>query len=185
MAEQFGQDGRRVRRRLPQTFGGRVAQIIWIMTDDEKRVLSEIHSAFAGVVLGDGIGLREADGLDAYADAQTLSVLRSQDEKHDWTLISFDDLDRYCSALTFFDSEGMRFHLPAYLAADLAGALFTVEILTYLVGFAYGLETQFQMLSTVQRRSVSEFLLLRLADPSFTQFHPGIETAFCDYWASN
>ena len=91
------------------------------MTHHEQRVLDQIRDAFAGVTLGNGVGLREANGLDDYADSRTLAAYRSQDEKLDWSAISAADLDDCASSLGFFDADGMRFHLPAYLVADLEG----------------------------------------------------------------
>lgn len=38
------------------------------MTDDEQRVANLIRYAFAGVTLGDGVGLRQASGLDDFLD---------------------------------------------------------------------------------------------------------------------
>ena len=134
------------------------------MTEHEQRVLNMIRAAFAGVVLGEGVGLRQGQGLDDYAGAQTLASLRAQDEKHDWSTILVDDLDRCYSSLSFFDPDGMRFHLPAYLVA--------------------GAASRFDTLSPAQREAVREFLLLRLSDPHQEFVHPMIEAALHDYWTA-
>ena len=107
------------------------------MTEHERRVLNLIRTAFAGVVLGEGVGLRQGRGLDDYADEGTLASYRAQDEKHDWSAIPVADLNRYGDSLSFFDPDGMRFHLPAYLVADLEGTLHT-EVLFHLVYMADG-----------------------------------------------
>jgi hypothetical protein len=152
------------------------------MTEDERRVLKLIQTAFAGVVLGEGIGLRQGQGLDDYADIGTLACYRAQDEKHDWSAIPVADLDQYYSSLSFFDPEGMRFHLPAYLVADLEGRLQTADVLFHLVHMADGAQSRFDTLSPVQREAVRAFLRLRLADPLREFVQPMIEAALRGYW---
>jgi hypothetical protein len=152
------------------------------MTEHERRVLNLIRTAFAGVVLGGGVGLRQGRGLDDYADEGTLESYRAQDEKHDWSAIPAADLDRFNSSLSFFDPDGMRFHLPAYVVADLEGSLQTADVLFHLVHMANGAASRFDTLSPAQREAVREFLLLRLSDPRREFTHPMIEVALRDYW---
>ncbi len=151
------------------------------MTDDENRVLNLVRAAFRGVTLGDGVGLREARGLDDYADSETLAAYRAQDEKTDWSAISVEDLNYFGDSLSFFDAEGMRFHLPAYLAADLQGAL-SGDVLFHLVYFEDSALTRFEKLTDSQRHAVREFLLLRLSDPNREFVHPMIERALSEFW---
>jgi hypothetical protein len=155
-----------------------------VMTEQEQRVLSLIRAAFAGVALGEGVGLRQGQGLDDYADASTLALYRVQDEKRDWTAIPTTDLDQCNSSLSFFDSEGMRFHLPAYLVADLEGKVPAAAILFHLAYLANGAHERFEKLSLAQRFAVREFLLLRLSDPEREFEHPLIETALREYWVA-
>src|SRR5262245_39973334 len=128
------------------------------MTEHEQHVSKLIRAAFRGVTLGEGVGLREAQGLDDYADERTLGSYRAQDEKHDWSAIRAPDLDRCYSSLSFFDATGMRFHLPAYLVADLEGSLETADVLFHLTHLGDG-GSRFGKLSAAQRDAVREFLL--------------------------
>jgi hypothetical protein len=152
------------------------------MTEEEQRVLKLIRTAFAGVVLGEGVGLRQGQGLDDYADERTLASYRAQDEKHDWSAIRVADLDRCHSSLSFFDPDGMRFHLPAYLVADLERRLQTADVLFHLVYMAHGAASRFETLTPAQCEAVRAFLLLRLSDPYCEFVHPMIEVALRDYW---
>jgi hypothetical protein len=154
------------------------------MTEHERHVLNLIRTAFAGVALGKGVGLRQARGLDDHADEGALASYRAQDEKHDWSAIPVADLDRYNSSLSFFDPDGMRFHLPAYLVADLEGSLQTADVLFHLTYLAGGAASRFDALSPVQREAAREFLLLRLSDPRLEFVHPMIEAALRDYWTA-
>ena len=46
--------------------------------------VQQIHSAFDGVKLGDGVGIYEANGRDDYASDSELARLRKLDERNDW-----------------------------------------------------------------------------------------------------
>jgi hypothetical protein len=146
-----------------------------------EELCNMIREAFAGVKLGDGIGLQEAQGIDDYEDAATRARYRADDEKDDWSRISADALNHCNTSLSFFDAEGMRFHLPAYLIADLRG--------DYEFGMAFVLTlqcdwgtTQFDLLTADQRRAVRAFLLHIAESGDYRMERPDILRALNDYW---
>lgn len=149
---------------------------------EKERVAELIRAAFHGVTLGNGVGLREGQGLDDYAGKETLAAYRALDEKYDWSAISVNDLNYCSSSLSFFDADGMRFHLPAYLLAELAGVLDMADVLFHLVRLEYGAAARFQTLTSQQREAVREFLLLWLTDPDQEFYHAGIGAALRNYW---
>lgn len=118
------------------------------------QLIAQIAEAFSGVVLGDGVGLRHAQGLDDYEDEATCARYREADEKEDWQAITSSDLNSCNSSLSFFDPEGMRFHLPAYMSAELRGE--------YNCGMAFSLtqvgdyERYYSSLDLIQRQAVSK-----------------------------
>lgn len=134
------------------------------MTNEERRVADLIREAFRGVTLGDGIGLMQAQGLDDYARPETLKTYRDSDEKVDWSAIPAEKLNRCYSSLSFFDAEGMRFHLPAFLIAELRGTFCVVELVSYLSDFGRDSWLQFELLSPDQREAVRQYRLLREHD---------------------
>ena len=148
----------------------------------EAAVICErLREAFSGVTLGNGVGLQHAQGLDDYEDEETCAKWRLGDEKEDWSLISSDRLNGCFSSKSFFDAEGMRFHLPAYLIADLKGE--------YDFGMAFCLthssdhsERQFSLLSSAQREVVREYLRFILKEPDYKFQWPGIEQALLGFW---
>ena len=152
----------------------------WALAQEVCRV---IEAAFAGVTLGGGVGLQEAQGLDDYADAATCAAYRAGDEKDDWHRISAGALCRCNSSLSFFDAEGMRFHLPAYLVADLRG--------DYGFGMAFCLtqisdyDRYFRLLSDAQRKAVRSFLLHILDDRDYEFDWPHILRALDEYWTEH
>ncbi len=148
---------------------------------DTDRVLALVRRAFHGVTLGNGVGLHQGRGLDDYADERTLASYRAKDEKNDWSAIPIADLDRCYSSLSFFDAEGMRFHLPAYLVADLEDSLQTADVLFHLV---YPDQERFGALSLAQREAVRQYLLLRLSDNHREFYHQAIEAALANSWSA-
>lgn len=144
-------------------------------------LINAITEAFRGVTLGNGVGLQQAQGLDDYEDEETCAAYREGDEKEDWRAIASDELNRCHSSLSFFDAEGMRFHLPAYMIAELRGEYdFGMSFcLTYLN--THG-RSYFTALSTVQRQTVREFLLCLRDDPNYQFDLAEIEQALKSFW---
>lgn len=143
-----------------------------------------ISEAFRGITLGDGVGLQQAQGLDDYDDEATCSAYREGDEKEDWRAISSDDLNRCNSSLSFFDAEGMRFHLPGYIIAELRGEYdFGMSFcLTHLDDHG---RTYFAALSTIQRQIVREFLLFLRNDPDYQFNRAEIDQALKSFWTAD
>ncbi len=148
---------------------------------DAAEVREEILRAFSGVTLGGGVGLGEAQGLDGYEDEAARAARRRQDEKDDWRFIRPADLNRCNSSLSFFDAEGMRFHLPAFLLADLDGVYeFGMAFhLTHLD--SYGIR-QFSLLSPEQRAAVRSYLQHISTEDEYAFERPAILRALVEYW---
>lgn len=140
-----------------------------------------IEEAFTGVTLGKGGGLRQAQGLDDYADADTCGRYRAEDEKEDWRRIPIEALNACNSSLSFFDAEGMRFHLPAFLVADLRGdyGFGMAFCLTHLSDYNLA---QFSLLSPMQRAAVRSYLLFIVDDQDYAFDREHIQRALDVYW---
>lgn len=154
---------------------------------ERDRILALVRTTFHGVTLGNGIGLLQAQGIDNYADRETLAAYRAQDEKEDWSAIPVAALDGGYSSLSFFDADGMRFHLPAYLIADLEDSLQVDDLqfhLTYPGFDGFPGFDRFSTLSRDQRAAVRQFLLLRLSDYNYEFSHRMIEGALETYWTA-
>jgi hypothetical protein len=138
--------------------------------------------AFRYVVLGNGIGLFQGQAMDDYEMEETCDAARQRDEKDDWSIISADTLNQCNSSLSFFDAEGMRFHLPAFLIADLKDQLRMDPIfhLAYLNDYSI---SKLVLLSPAQRSAVRNYLLLAKENPNNEYDCPHIEKALSEYWA--
>jgi hypothetical protein len=151
------------------------------LNSNQLHVIALIRAAFAGVTLGDGVGLLQAQGIDAYADCNTISLYRSKDEKDDWSAIPVSELNKYSDSLSFFDAEGMRFHLPAFLIADIEGK-FIGDLVFHLATGEHQCQSRFTLLTQDQRFSVREFLTLWLSDLRCGSQRPMIEEALNKHW---
>jgi hypothetical protein len=151
------------------------------MTPERNRVAELIREAFAGVTLGDGVGLRQGQGLDDYDDPETVAKLRERDEKDDWSRIPVAELNACHSSLSFFDAAGMRFHLPAFLIAELDGS-YGFGIVFHLVGLDDYSLGKFTLLSDEQRGAIREFLLHIKDDNEYAFERPQIVRALREYW---
>ncbi len=80
-----------------------------------EKAVKQIEDAFAGVALGEGVSLREAEVIDDYGTDEERSEAREQDEHNDWQRIPDEEIESATSSLCFMDNEGLRFHLPAFM----------------------------------------------------------------------
>lgn len=144
-------------------------------------LVEQIAEAFSGVQLGTGIGLHEARGLDDYEDEACLAAYRDSDEKLDWRKISAEDLCAFQSSLSFFDAQGMRFHLPAFMSAELRGEYGCGMISPLIRDGEYA--RYFSSLDAKQRQVVRQFLLFLLNDPHYAFERQDIERALDGYWS--
>ncbi len=152
------------------------------MEIDKLKLISSIKESFKGVELRNGIGLSEANAIDDYADQQTRAACREKDEKQNWNAIPSSELNNYHWSLSFFDAEGMRFHLPAFLIADLKeeysfGMIFA---LTHLSDYS---KSQFELLSEKQREVTRLFLEHQLQNTHLEHETPAIKSALENYWS--
>lgn len=141
-----------------------------------------VSEAFAGVILGSGIGLLEANGLDDYANEKALAAYREIDEKWNWSEIPLESLNRYSSSFSFFDAEGMRFHLPAFLIASMRGE-YAFDLVFNLTQTSL-LEEQCSLLTQQQRKLVREYLEFAEGEESHEFDCEHIRRALENYWAS-
>ena len=152
-------------------------------TDRTQEICEIVRKAFADVKLGKGLGLQEAQGLDDYENEMTCAAYRAKDEKEDWESIPVEELNRCNSSLSFFDAEGMRFHLPAFLIAELRGdfEFDLVFLLTHLGDYS---KNQFVVLSDAQRSAVRAYLLHIQDAPEYEFDRPHIVRALDEYWTT-
>ena len=147
-----------------------------------RAVIEKLRAAFAGVRLEDGIGLKEGQGLDDYEDKWVCAKYREEDEKEDWQKIPVEKLARCHSSLSFFDPKGMRFHLPAFLIAELEGTM-NMGTEFHLVELTDYARSKLVLLSVRQKEAVEACLWEMLDDDSFAFDHDNIARAIEEYWS--
>lgn len=144
-------------------------------------IISLVSKAFSDTQLADGIGLWQAQAIDDYQSDEIQQEKRVLDEKLAWQAIPPEDLQRCYSSLSFFDADGMRFHLPAFILAELEGKVDAGIIfhLTQLDDFGL---SKFSTLDSEQRTAVLEFLEWCLGEDEYEFDHPAIIRAIDAYW---
>lgn len=147
-----------------------------------ESLLAQIKSAFSDTILGDGIGLWEAKGLDDYEDSKTCATYRMKDEWLDWTAISLETLQRCNSSPSFFDADGFRFHLPAFMCADLTED-YGFDFIYSLTCFKILGYSRYTSLSPEQRLAVRSYLLFQLDDLDNDYERDNIQKALDNYWS--
>ena len=84
-------------------------------------VEAQIRSAFAGVKLGKGISLRQAQVADRYGEGvtdQQFKLLPRDEVTDSWADVPFSELERDC--VPHLDEEGLRYYLPALMLSLLS-----------------------------------------------------------------
>jgi hypothetical protein len=146
-----------------------------------EQVIENIRVAFKDVVLGRGIGLIEGRAIDDYEGRNTRRAFRERDEKMDWEAIPVERLNKYYSSLSFFDAEGMRFHLPAFMKADIMEEASNGMIIFHLTHLDDSKKEKFALLSSAQRAAVCDYL--RFIQESDEEFDwPEIGQALKTFW---
>ncbi|MFT3992347.1 MAG: hypothetical protein QM680_13160 [Luteolibacter sp.] len=171
--------------RSPEAIGKGVsaAEIIAYEELLYRREKLELHikTAFSGCRLGDGIGLLEADAWDMCVDPEKPKQAREKDEREDWQKLSRDDLYWCNSALSFTDSLGYRFLLPAFMLADLDGDIDELIIIHLSLTKEDRLGKR-SLLNSDQIRTIIEFLMLILDDSDSISHHEAIAESLNVFW---
>jgi hypothetical protein len=154
-----------------------------MLSKNQIHLISSITSAFQDVKLEEGVGLSEANAIDDYKDKSFRDECRKNDEKKNWQTIPSSALNEYYSSLSFFDAKGMRFHLPAFMIAEIKGE--------YRFGMSFPLthlsdhtRSQFTALSKPQREAVRSFLEYLLEQPDYEFEKATIKQAIENYWSA-
>ncbi len=147
---------------------------------DKENVSNEIKAAFSKVTLGNGIGLWEAQAIDNYESTEVQRRSCSRDEKEDWSRLSCDELQKCHSSLAFFDADGMRFHLPAYVQASLSNKV--DDPIFYLIQLDDYATSRLAILNHAQRQAIMMYLNWCLEQEELDFEHPTIRRALSEYW---
>lgn len=122
-------------------------------------VIASIVAAFVGVGRGDGVTLHEADVIDGYGSDEMRREARKLDPETRWQDVPEADIEHYHWALSFFDAEGFRYYIPAYMTwtlryaetSDSISADYTIYAFTHTPPND---DRQFALLDNVQRRAI-------------------------------
>lgn len=83
--------------------------------DEREALISEIHAAFKEVSRGRGVSLHEARAIDNYESDLEREKARKLDTDSSWDEVPDKDIEYFHDVFSFFDEEGFRYYLPAYM----------------------------------------------------------------------
>lgn len=151
---------------------------------DKNQIIKIITCAFQGVQLGKGIGLWQGQAIDNYEINETQAEASKRDEILDWTKIPIANLNTCEAALSYFDAEGMRFHIPAFMISEINGT-YHYELLSVIAFDEHSAsyrKAQFEALNQKQRESIIVMLKWCLANPGYDYHHDDIRRTLDEYW---
>lgn len=79
------------------------------------RLVALIRKAFDGTQLDDGTTIHESDLEGCYLREQDRLDARAKDTETDWGTVPDWKIEGFPSVLSFFDVNGWRFYIPAYM----------------------------------------------------------------------
>lgn len=81
----------------------------------ESELIAQIHRAFSGVELEDGVSLNMTEFFDSGGRNSRFEEMAAGDERVDWASIADETLEQFTVTFCFTDLKGYRFYLPAYM----------------------------------------------------------------------
>ncbi len=145
-----------------------------------EQIIERVERAFSGVVLGNGVGLWQAQAIDDYETVFEQKRAREKDEKGQWRKLTGEELQRCHSSLSFFDAEGMRFHLPAFIIESIKGEV--DDPLFHLTSLDEYAISELESMNSEQKKAVSEYLIWCLTEDEYTYEQHEIRKALQLYW---
>ena len=132
-------------------------------TMKREEIEAAFKRSFAGVTLGDGVSLRQAQSIDTYGEIPPDDRDPEANIIDDWQRIPFRELERNCIA--HLDAEGWRYYLPAFALALLdrydPGELWTIGTLSSLYPKQQDSERdtyQYSLLNLEQKQTIALYL---------------------------
>jgi hypothetical protein len=137
----------------------------WLSISDIKtKIVEMVQLAFEDVRLGNGISLHQADVVDDYGTRAEFDAAKLHDPETRWQQIPTSKIERFCGSMTFLDSEGFRFYLPAFIIYGLNtfnpdfGSMEADGVLFAAESYSDSHKDNFAILNTEQLRAVASFL---------------------------
>ncbi len=132
------------------------------LQSDRAAVEARIRAAFAGVTLGKGMSLRQAQVADRYGEGVTeaeYQALPRGEVTNSWADVSLSELERDCVA--HLDNEGLRYYsalMLSLLSNYEPASMRVIGIISALYPAAIGPERRYTYLTDDQHRAVACFV---------------------------
>jgi len=130
---------------------------------DKNILIKEIETAFKDVKLDDGVGIFEADTMDAYGNEEKIQKARKKDRLwwNDWHDIEDKHIAYYSNVMCFMDSQGIKWALPAYMIYAInnySNGSFSVDTTIYAIERGAVGYDNIDLFSLEQKEAIAKFL---------------------------
>jgi hypothetical protein len=130
---------------------------------DKEELVEEIETAFKDVILGEGIGINEADRMETETRDVMIHKGRNLDRLwwKGWQDIEDKYIASYSSVMSFMDAEGIRWALPAYMIYIInhyKEGSFSVDTTIYMLEEGAMGSDQRDLFTQEQKRAITKFL---------------------------
>lgn len=87
------------------------------MDNSKESLLNDIREAFGRVSFPSHMGIRAAMAVDNWVSSkeELIRITSEEDIIADWWNIPYEELDECVLGLSYLDSDGIEFYLPAYM----------------------------------------------------------------------
>jgi len=132
----------------------------------KEKLIDEIQEAFKNVKLNNGIGIFEADELDACSSEKKLQKAKEKDKSwwNDWKYIGDKHIAYYSSVMCFMDEKGIQWALPAYMIYAInnyENGSFSVDTTIYKIE---RINSNLNIFTSEQKYVITKFLKFMLED---------------------
>ena len=142
-----------------------------------------------GVSRGNGVTLHEARAIDDYKSEPERKNARKLDKDNSWDEVPDADIEHYYDVFSFFDVEGFRYYLPAYMiwaikhfeVSESCSSDNVIYVLTRSTILIERDTQAFNSFNPAQCRAICHFLKFMVSNPMFADADAAKE-ALDEYW---
>jgi len=129
----------------------------------KQKVLEQIESAFKEVVLGEGIGINQADRIETKERDVLIQKGRNLDRMwwKSWREIEDKYISSYSSVMYYMDAQGRKWALPAYMRYAInhyQEGSFSIEMTLYILEEGEKTMGTLERYTPEQKRAIASFL---------------------------
>ena len=151
------------------------------MAMNRDEIIENIYEAFSGVKLTSGVSLYRARLYDDYITDSAKHNQTTENEEQSWDSIEDVKIEKYYDSLSFLDSSGFVFYLPAFIVYSMRNIDSDFPVGDYVIyQIKQRLLSEVSGYSLEQKIAVKQFLNYCCNNEEIFDAELALETL--DYW---